>query len=538
MECGGNITFDMVYSVQGGATPCEGPDEQDEGVTLQYSTDGGTTWISIVYYSPGGFELPSNPGGNASIASGATPYTTWGTFTVNLPPGAMTQNTMFQWIQTQSSGSCCDNWGLDNISVNAGPCNSAVVNWNNGMTDTTGYWVVPVDDTAMVALVYDTLGNFMCASDSIFINVQNADLTYTLPDTVYAYCPTDTVPALAVNFTNVVAPLTFDWSNGNTTNPGLLTTNGIRHDTIPYYLTVTDGCDYTYPDSVVLVVNQTLLIDTVLSYPASACSPTGAASAFVEGVTGTPYYSWTGPGNPGPYNVDASVISNVPSGWYYLTVEDDVCMEEDSVFIDFVNPPIAAFNTAPTYGCAPLNVNFTNTSQNSVSFYWDFGNGNSTSINNMSPQSQTYMNSATIMLIAYDAQNCPDTAYASVTVDPCGCMDPLAMNYNPFASFDDGSCIYAAPTVVAPNVFTPDNSPENDFFELTTTNAVDIKLTILNRWGGVMYESSGINPAPAWDGKAKSGADADEGTYFYKYAVTGLDGTVLEGHGFLQLIRK
>ena len=57
VECGGNIVFEMVYAVQSGAAPCEGPDLANEGVELQYSIDGGLTWITIVYYSPGGYEL-------------------------------------------------------------------------------------------------------------------------------------------------------------------------------------------------------------------------------------------------------------------------------------------------------------------------------------------------------------------------------------------------------------------------------------------------------------------------------------------------
>ena len=71
-------------------------------------------------------------------------------------------------------------------------------------------------------------------------------------------------------------------------------------------------------------------------------------------------------------------------------------------------------------------------------------------------------------------------------------------------------------------------------FVLTTTNAVDIELTILNRWGNTVYTGKGINPA--WDGKVNS-TDAAEGVYFYKYIVTGVGGDKLEGHGFLQLIR-
>lgn len=537
--CGGSVVFEMLYATQGGAAPCEGPDLAQEGVELQYSIDGGVTWVTIIYFSPGGYTLPAMPATNGSVASGATPYTTWNNFNVPIPPGAMTQNTMFQWVQNNSSGSCCDNWGLENISIQAGPCASAVVNWSNGLNDTTSYYAVPTGDTAFVAYVYDTLGVLQCVSDSIFVNINTASLTYDLVDSVFAYCPTDTIPVEVLNMANSVLPYDISWSTGSTTNPTDLWTNGIKQDTITYYVDITDGCGFTYPDSVIMVVNQTLNIDTLMAFPTSACQPDGAASAIVSGVTsvlGQPFYNWTGPGNPGSYDVDATVITDIPSGWYYFTVTDDVCEEFDSVFVDMNNPPMAAMTPSVTLGCGPLNVNFTNESVNTTIFEWDFGGGNVVNVNDLSSQSATFNQTTVVQLIASDANNCSDTAYVTIQVDPCGCTDPEATNYNPFATIDNGSCTYPTPIIIAPNVFTPNGDSDNETFHLTVTNSEKIELVILNRWGGVMYDSEG--PNPAWDGKAPSGVDAEDGTYFYKYIVQGIDGeTEIEGHGFLQLVR-
>lgn len=38
--------------------------------------------------------------------------------------------------------------------------------------------------------------------------------------------------------------------------------------------------------------------------------------------------------------------------------------------------------------------------------------------------------------------------------------------------------------------------------------------------------------------KTATGALAEEGVYFYKYIVTGVDGSEYTGHGFLELVRK
>ena len=170
---GGTLDFEMRYAIQGGAVPCEGPDEQDEGVSIQYSINGGATWIEFVYFSPWGFQLATNPGGNASI-NGATAYTNWGQFSIPIPPAAATTNTMFRWIQTNSSGGCCDNWGLDNIFINAGPCLTTNIGWDipGSNTPSSNTITIPVfSDTVFVAGLYDNNGVLLCQSAPITVNV-------------------------------------------------------------------------------------------------------------------------------------------------------------------------------------------------------------------------------------------------------------------------------------------------------------------------------------------------------------------------------
>jgi gliding motility-associated-like protein len=540
VTCGGFLNFDMVFSQQGGASPCEGPDLADEGVSLQYSTDGGLTWIDIIYYSPGGFTLPAMPGTSGSVASGPTIYTTWNSFSVPIPVGAFTTNTMFQWTQINSSGTCCDNWGLDNIEIFGGPCNTALISWDGGSTNTNAFWVTPTQDTSFVADVYDTLGNYMCSSDTIFITVLQPTLTWDLVDTLYAYCPTDSLPAEVVNFANAIAPWDVLWSNGDTINPTLFGTNGNQQDLITYTVEITDGCGYVYEDTVMMLVNQTLAIDTVLSFPASACDFDGAASAVISGITnalGQPLYNWSGPGTSGTFSIDGTSTPQILSpGWYYFTVSDDVCEASDSVYVDVENPPIAEFSPLSLQGCSPLVVDFTNTSQNTNTYTWIWGDFSANS-NDVNP-SHTFTTSSNVMLIAFASANCSDTAYASIIVEPCGCTDPLALNYNPNATIDDGFCIFPEPTVIAPNVFTPNGDDINDVYSLEVTNAINVHLVILNRWGNVVFDQQGLNPV--WNGTAPSGNKVQEGTYFYKYIVTGVDETVdpLEGHGFIQVVNN
>lgn len=540
VSCGGFILFDMVYAIQGASSPCEGPDLANEGVSLQYSLDGGLTWTNINYYSPNGTTLPNNPGTSGSVigAGQTSAFTSWSTFTIPIPAAASTTNTMFRWIQQFSSGSCCDNWGLDNIIINSSgsPCGTTtVVNWSNGLMDTDSFWYVATTDTSFQAFVYDTLGVYHCSSAFVNISVNEDEMIYDLIDTVYSYCPTFSPTVSVNNISNSVGPYSYSWSTGSNTNSSVLPSSGLEHDTLIYYVTISDGCNYQRFDSVVLIMNQLLNIDTMFSFPSTACANDGAVSGVIVGNTGIPYYNWSGPGINSPNSIDASVFENLSSGWYYFLVEDDVCSDFDSVFVDMTNPPIASFTGTPESGCDPLSVVFTNESQNTNSFFWDFGNGNAYTTNNTDNQNQTFSDNATVMLIAYASPTCADTAYLPINVLNCGCTQISALNYDPTATVDDGSCVFPIPEITVPNVFTPNDDGSNDVFFLDVKYHTNIELTILNRWGNLVFEGSGINPV--WNGKTSNGNLVAEGVYFYKYTVTAVDGEIIEGHGFVQLIR-
>lgn len=168
-SCGGEVMFDLVYSIQGGAAPCEGPDELDEGVLVQYSVDSGLTWSDIVYFVPNGTFAPHITPGNTVVAFGPTPFTSWQSYSFPLPYGAISSSTFFRWTQPSSSGSDFDNWGLDNIKFNDNNCSNNIITWQNGSAQNT-ITVTPTSDTTLYFQVFDSLGVVQCM-DSILINV-------------------------------------------------------------------------------------------------------------------------------------------------------------------------------------------------------------------------------------------------------------------------------------------------------------------------------------------------------------------------------
>lgn len=379
-------------------------------------------------------------------------------------------------------------------------------------------------------------GDTIISSGTLWI-IDSVDIDVNVPDPT-VYCINDSVQVVASVLSGGEAPYTYSWNDPNNQvgdTAYLPTVQNATSGTTEFIVTVTDACGYTGVDTVTITLDQTLSIDSFFVQNASACNPTGAASAFFSGdstnaLNGLEWF-FEGPGQPGATQVNASVITDVPSGWYYVTLTDAVCTTSDSVFIDVENPPSAQFTPSTLGGCSPLEVSFVNSSQNTVNYVWDFGDGSPTET--ATDVSHTFTTSSTVTLIASDATGCADTTDVQISVVACGCTDPLAINYDPTAAQDDGSCIFPVPEVTAPNVITPNGDNVNDIFFLESVNTTNIRLTITNRWGNLIYEGEGTNPT--WNGTDISGSVVSQGVYFYYYEAEGTAGDTISGHGFVHL---
>lgn len=404
--------------------------------------------------------------------------------------------------------------GQDTVIINLFPTADGISETPESII-ITAYTVTACGDTL-------TTTGILYIIDGPTLNIVETDPT--------VYCATDSVMS-HVSVTNGFGPYTYSWSYQGQTNDTAYFAVGLN-GSYNYFVTATDACGNTGTDTVTVTMNQTLAIDTMMTFDASACSPDGAVSGTGIGISGQPQYHWEGPNTGGPSQIDASVMQNLSPGWYVFTITDNVCSVTDSVFLNSDPAPMAALTPNVTDGCDPLVVTFSNNSQNAANYEWDFGNGNTANVSNTSAQTQTYSSAATIRLIAINGP-CRDTAYASITVSICGCTDPNAINFNPLATLENGTCVYPIPTVEAPNIFTPNGDSNNDVFKLNVTNATEVTITIVNRWGNVMYEKTTLgNLANEWDGK-----DAPDGVYFYKYIIKGQVGQEITGHGFVQLSR-
>lgn len=180
---GVTICFDLLFAEQGGSAPCEGPDEPDEGVYLQYSTDGGATWITIHYFDPNG--------GNDPL------LTNWNNWCFQIPAAAITSNTMFRWHQTADSGADYDHWGIDNVEIYQNDVNSELVWLHDGYSYGVGNpgganpnLVTPTSTTTYTAELTTGTGSTCTEDVTIIVNPPVYDVNLSVnPST--PLCPGD-----------------------------------------------------------------------------------------------------------------------------------------------------------------------------------------------------------------------------------------------------------------------------------------------------------------------------------------------------------
>ena len=360
------------------------------------------------------------------------------------------------------------------------------------------------------SFTFNVEDNFGCTYDTtVMVHVLDTVAVVNSLDTT-VFCATDSVPLWTA--ASGLEPFTYEWQDGQVGDTAYFDIS--ENGTEEYLVTIADACGIETVDTAYLTMDQSLAIDSVTQKIADCGIDNGIVNGYGSGFTGTPDFTWTGPGSNNTDFTNSSVWSDKPSGWYYFSIEDNVCKVEDSIFLDQTPPPTASFNANPPQGNVPLDVTFVNTSDNATTYEWDFGNGDSNVVNDLSNQNSTYTEEGvyTVTLTITDGA-CSDQASQQIITE---LILPLIYDL--------------------PNIFTPNNDDANDVFTINAKNATSLEIVILNRWGNVVFESSDVDFG--WNGKKhNSGAECSDGTYFYRFRITGDGDQKEEEHGFVHLVR-
>lgn len=183
---------------------------------------------------------------------------------------------------------------------------------------------------------------------------------------------------------------------------------------------------------------------------------------------------------------ESSQTISVGPGTYFVQVGNIFgCTDSDTLTLT-ASGPEAAFTINPPNGTQPgVIVQLTDASQASGSpinqWAWDFGNGAQSQLQNP----QTSFNST------------GNFAITLMVTDQAGCSDTASVSY------------IIASELTIPNSFTPNGDGFNDFFRINGLEVYqNVKLTIYNRWGSVVFSVNDYKND--WDG-----GGAPDGVYFY-----------------------
>lgn len=332
---GGQICFDLIMAVQGGGcNNAEGPDLSEEGVSFQYSLNGGITWIDIAYFQPDGTILPSNPGPGGPNAAGQTPFTQWNNYCFPIPIGAFSTSTSFQWSQNASSTTNFDHWGLDDVEIFVADTTYDYYGDDWGQLDTNFAIVYPTSDSLFT--FYYTNG-----IDDTCFNTQLIEVN-----------PTDAGPDIIAACDGIGVQLDVEgvspWSDVTWTPVA-----GLDDPTSPtpwvnpvddQIYVVTSNCGF---DSILVDVVPTYDIDIAL--PDTICI--GGSAELVTSITSvTPVtiasYDWSPSGTLSASNT-ANVFAspNTSTGYTVTATSDDNCIREatevvyvndDAIFLNII----------------------------------------------------------------------------------------------------------------------------------------------------------------------------------------------------------
>ncbi len=215
-------------------------------------------------------------------------------------------------------------------------------------------------------------------------------------------------------------------------------------------------------------------------------------STTVNDVIDYWFYDFGGQGSAASAN--ATQLFTADGDYTVLHIVETVngCSDTATQIINIPPYPVADFSFNTNNG---LNIgavfNFINTSTDASAYFWDFGNNNTSTLED---PTNTYFSNGDyfVTLYAYGALGCVDSTVQLITINT----------------------VTQEISTLIPNAISPNGDGKNDvwkleFLELLYPNAY---VEIYNEWGQRLFESTGY--AEPWDG-TYAGQNVPDGTYFY-----------------------
>jgi gliding motility-associated-like protein len=485
--------------------------------------------------------------------------------------------------------------GIDSVAVEG--CNSAVIKFKlpsitgtdrtvyysigGGATNGTDYVQIP-NSIIIPAGTDSALLYIHPIMDSITEGIETvriiANTSYCTTDTIWVYIkdyhPMDpvtsndtilcaTASTLQTWDTLGVMPYTYSWSNGDTT----AITGIYPSATTLYTVTITDACQMSHTDSVLVTVSKPV-IQTVGD---TICE--GDMATITASAVGATWYEWN-TGDITPVIFDSPTAMTV----YTVVVTDTLGCKDTADAIVWVNSLPIPTITGDTTICR--NDSITLDAGGGVAYAWSSGHVQPsisvspnigsrytvtvTDQNNCSNETSMWLDVIQLPLTRIESASDTICRGASIDLFALGADGYLwntgSTTTSIFVSPPESTTYWVTGTnqmngvfcqatdtftlgvkrcnrFYVPNAFTPDGDGRNDFFgPVGIFEGVErFDFWMLDRWGRVIFHSQ--DPALQWDGTI-NGEAAPESVYTYRMFIKEAYSEEYQMIGTVTLIRK
>ena len=507
-----------------------------DGVTFQYSIDGGNSWAALGNYTDY-TSCPSNNWFNTSnitvignsgwtgnikttsYSDGGTPCgiggggpSNWVTAQHSLNMLVGRSNVRFRFLF--GAGTKCNDFdgvGVDDIFINEAPATSADFSFtcsaNNAVSFTTitagtcptnyswnfGDVASGSNNTSTIANpshTFSVAGTYSVTEDIKFSNGSTATiqknitvLSVNTNITSTINCNGDATGAATTTVSGGSGSYNYSWN----TNPiqTTATANNLKAGTYTVTVSAANACTVS---SNITLTEPTAIAASIQTTKSKCGNSNGAITTTVSGGASPYNYLW----NSGQTTAS---INNILAGTYALQVTDaNNCISNfNNVIVADVTIPVNVFLGNDTSIC-PGDI-LTLKPGAFAQYLWQ---DNSTTSTYNVTKTGTYSVKVT------DNNGCTGSSSINVTVD---CSD-----------------------IYFPSGFTPNGDGRNDNFGPLGNLAAlkNYSFTVYGRWGEIIFQST--NPFKKWDGTFK-GLQLDGGTYvwFASYSFNGLPQTTKKG---------
>lgn len=378
-------------------------------------------------------------------------------------------------------------------------------NYYDTLTSVHGCDSILTTTLALLPVSTFTANLSICQGDSALLGGTYQNTAGSYNDTLVAANGCDSVLTTVLS---VISPSTFTTNLSICQGDSVLLGGTYQNSAGSYNdtLTAVNGCDSVLT-TILSIFPVTSGTDTVITCQGDSIFVGGA----FQTTAGT-YYDTLVTSN----NCDSILATTlVFNSYFYDTLSIDLCQGDSvyvggsyqttsGVFVDttstsngcdsiiqttvtVIPQPTADFEViGMNLSCDGTQVQLINNSTNANSYFWNFGDGMTSSEEHPTHVFSTSGNYNVVL-----------------TVDSSICSDSHAYNL-----------VIAELQLIIPNVITPNNDGHNDYFTLPVDADLEActSYKIFNRWGQLLYESK---TTEMWDTRTTSGELVPKGTYFY-----------------------